>query len=281
MLLLKHGVAVDIANKQGRTPLHFAALQGMDKICQALVTAGASVAAADAGGVQPIHAAADRGHTMTVAYLIDSGADKHAATAEGIAPLHVAARGGHASTVKLLLALKCDANATTHGGLAPLHIAAQEGLAAAAELLLEDGAAAVDCRTSKGITPLHIAAKEVPPLSMQRKDVAAPRMLQKREGVGWGWVGGCGGSLVTGGRGARRDHWRASGRRAPVSAGGSRGRGGRGAQGFDDVVQLLCRRGADVNAQVRRATQQRDTACAREVERQRARDAGAASAVRR
>ena len=72
----QHEAGLHVSNSLGRTPLHYAALGGMDEAAKALLAAGADLHVSDDAGVRPIHAAADRGHTRMCALLMDQGAEK-------------------------------------------------------------------------------------------------------------------------------------------------------------------------------------------------------------
>jgi ankyrin repeat protein len=62
-------------NADGRTPLSFAALAGLDKYTRALLDAGADLEAADAGGATPLLLAVISNHVDTAELLIDAGAN--------------------------------------------------------------------------------------------------------------------------------------------------------------------------------------------------------------
>lgn len=70
--LLKKGAAV---NKDGWTPLHYAAANGNNEIVKMLLMRDAFVNAASPNGTTPIMMAADSGHIYTVKLLYENGAD--------------------------------------------------------------------------------------------------------------------------------------------------------------------------------------------------------------
>lgn len=70
--LLKKGAKVD---KNGWTPLHYAAANGNNNIVKMLLARDAFVNAASPNGTTPVMMAAEAGHIYTVKLLYDNGAD--------------------------------------------------------------------------------------------------------------------------------------------------------------------------------------------------------------
>lgn len=70
--LLKKGAKVD---KNGWTPLHYAAANGNNNIVKMLLVRDAFVNAASPNGTTPVMMAAEAGHIYTVRLLYDNGAD--------------------------------------------------------------------------------------------------------------------------------------------------------------------------------------------------------------
>ena len=70
--LLKKGVKV---NKNGWSPLHYAAANGNNNIVKMLLVRDAFVNAASPNGTTPVMMAAEAGHIYTVRLLYDNGAD--------------------------------------------------------------------------------------------------------------------------------------------------------------------------------------------------------------
>ena len=79
--------------KQGRTPLHYAALHGDVPQTRALLKGGANPNAPDAHGFTPLHEAAVASLTKDdiIDMLLDAGADVNAQGEDGNTPLHCAA----------------------------------------------------------------------------------------------------------------------------------------------------------------------------------------------
>ncbi|MFJ9907925.1 ankyrin repeat domain-containing protein [Streptomyces sp. NPDC101152] len=65
----------DARDRQGRTPLHIAALRGDVSEVEQLIASGADPSAADSNGFTPLHLAAQEGHVGVAQVLLDSGAE--------------------------------------------------------------------------------------------------------------------------------------------------------------------------------------------------------------
>uniref|UniRef100_A0A161M838 Ankyrin repeat domain-containing protein 39 n=1 Tax=Triatoma infestans TaxID=30076 RepID=A0A161M838_TRIIF len=102
--LLKKGSDPNAEDKNGYTPLHYAARSGFTTICTRLLEAGAAInKATRAGGSTPLHRAALAGNDDTIVVLIKYGANLLAKDADGRIALHRAVEGNHPTAVALLL----------------------------------------------------------------------------------------------------------------------------------------------------------------------------------
>ena len=79
LLLLEDGVAVDLGNNWGVTPLHTASSLGLLGAVQLLIKAGAQLELADAWGSSPLYLAARAGAGDVVELLLSKGARVQAA----------------------------------------------------------------------------------------------------------------------------------------------------------------------------------------------------------
>lgn len=153
----------EVANKRlrdnhGRTALHLAALSGMADVAEWLVTkAGADKEARDRSMYRPLHWAAINGHEKIVDLLINMGAAKNAEISSSFTPLHCAAAKGHTHVIALLLKHGLGINDGSEKGGTALHSAAYDGHEEAVEFLIQHGADK-DAQYASGITPLHRAA---------------------------------------------------------------------------------------------------------------------------
>jgi len=158
-------------DRNGDTPLHWAAAGGNKETVAALIGAGAAVAAKDKGGVTPLHAAAGGGNKEAVAALIGAGAAVGAAAKDGKTPLHWAAHSGNKEAVAALIGAGAAVGATAKDGGTPLHWAAVSGNNETVAALI-GGGAAVGVTDENGWTPLHAAA------GRDRKDTVAALLCE-------------------------------------------------------------------------------------------------------
>jgi ankyrin repeat protein len=87
--LLAKGADPRARNRQGGTPLQYAAVQ-RPELAVILIEAGADVRAADATGRTPLHAAAQGGQLALARMLLDRGANVNAEEGGGLTPLLIA-----------------------------------------------------------------------------------------------------------------------------------------------------------------------------------------------
>jgi len=233
----------DVALRQpvtGETALHRALLCGRDDAARLLVAEGGSalvaapmaVAVGDGGETEVtcLHLACERCSLATVRCLVEAAgdADRRAALlrrdtlvlpkgqrARHLNCLHIAAKSGRADVTRYLV-VECglDANMKNSKNATPLLWAANDGRADVVELLIGLGAR-VDEQNDKGSSALHWAVRG-------RHLAVAQALLEKGK--------------------ANPNIRRKQGLVCPLAMAA--------AMGYDDVVQLLVRHGADVRATV-------------------------------
>ncbi|XP_053377890.1 ankyrin repeat domain-containing protein 16-like isoform X2 [Mercenaria mercenaria] len=194
-LLQQDSLLWDTASKNGRTPLHTAALHGhndvleyMLNICgyetdmkdscgstpfmdtiriQDIDTAKlliskhkADVTVEDNLGRQAIHVASQTGAFKSIQYLVKVCKVDPSVTCSGngASALHIAAKEGHVSVLRMLLDFGIDSNITDAKERTALHIAAGAQHADCVCVLLQHGA---DCRVDcSGTSPKQLAVKQ-------------------------------------------------------------------------------------------------------------------------
>ncbi|KAI9856843.1 MAG: hypothetical protein M1824_005216 [Vezdaea acicularis] len=146
-------------NKNGRTGLSVASLEGHTTIVELLLAKGTDVKARDRYGETALLRAAYNGHTTTVELLLAQGADLEAKDDSGRTALLWAARKGHTAIVELLLAEGADLEAKDHDGWTALLWAVHNRHTTTVELLLAQGAD-LKAKDDSGRTALLWAAQK-------------------------------------------------------------------------------------------------------------------------
>lgn len=131
-LLAHPSIDVDAANPAGETTLMLVALKGDLGWCQRLIERGAAV---QREGWSPLHYAATGPNPQVAALLLDRGAPVDAVSPNGSTPLMMAARYGSEETVNLLLARGADATRRNERQLRAADFARQGGREALAARL--------------------------------------------------------------------------------------------------------------------------------------------------
>ncbi|XP_032220958.2 transient receptor potential cation channel subfamily A member 1 isoform X2 [Nematostella vectensis] len=155
-----------LADKQGFTCLHRAAMFDHEDIVRFLLKQGIEVNDLDLELRTPLHLAASRGCTRTVEVLLQTGADCNIKDAKNRTIIHSAV--GHSDTLAALLksvyVRELLVEVDEHGATA-LHYAAQGGFLKNVSLLtkkwrrqVSDNFVATRIRNHKGELPLHLAA---------------------------------------------------------------------------------------------------------------------------
>ena len=126
-LLLEKGADHALADRNGQTPLHLAAMWGRKDVVQLLLNAGADHNKANDLGYTPLHFAAPNEHKDVVELLLNAGAEPNKADILGETPLHDAARWGRKDVVQILLNAGAEPNKGNSWGKTPLLVAHQYG----------------------------------------------------------------------------------------------------------------------------------------------------------
>jgi hypothetical protein len=93
-VLIEQGVAVDITDAAGDTPLHYAVKRNNVHVAAFLLHSKASVALANKQGQTPLHYAVRHGAVECVVRLVEAGADIRAADRDKVTPYVLAKREG-------------------------------------------------------------------------------------------------------------------------------------------------------------------------------------------
>ena len=188
--LIRQRVDVNVAQGDGMTALHWAAMQGNAGEIRLLLGAGAKVEVTTRNGAYtPLHLATRNGHAAATRALIAARANANAMTSTGAFPIHFAAGIGDTATIDALIDAKVNVNIVdTALKQTPLMWAAAANRLAAVKLLAARGA---DLKATSRVDT--VAAKE----AADRLATAAKRRILYPNLAPQGGRGGNGG-----GRGA-------------------------------------------------------------------------------
>ncbi|MBX3386822.1 MAG: ankyrin repeat domain-containing protein [Phycisphaeraceae bacterium] len=112
-------------DRLGRTPLHYAALDGDDTLIQRLLTDGLDPNLADDNGWTPLHFACQSSSAKAVRALLDAGANVNAMDLNGNSPLFRAVfeSRGRGEVIALLRSSGADPHQTNGHGVSPVMLA--------------------------------------------------------------------------------------------------------------------------------------------------------------
>lgn len=126
-----------------------------------LLDSGANANLRDRDGRTPLHWAANRGGIGLVKLLLDSGADVNARDNDKLTPLHAAARKDRREAAKLLLERGADLNAKDKSGKTPQATATELNFTEFAELLQQHEKTTTS-KTSDNQSPARITDTAIP-----------------------------------------------------------------------------------------------------------------------
>ena len=112
--MLRAGGDPNATNRNGQTPLHFAAQTGESAAVGGMLRAGGDPNAANERGQTPLHFAAKRG--AAVGHMLNYGGDPNRADSNGMTALHYAAAAGHARMMEQLIKGGADPSLKDNNG---------------------------------------------------------------------------------------------------------------------------------------------------------------------
>ncbi|XP_052810477.1 uncharacterized protein LOC128238522 isoform X2 [Mya arenaria] len=154
---LQAGATFD-ADQDGRTALHYAALNGYPDVARFLVEKGCDIDIQDDSGYTALHRAASQGHLEVITTLLEAGCDPNTQDEHGNAAIHEAAWNGYSKTLELLVKFDANVSIVNKAGFTALHLSAQNGHNESSRVLLYAGCNS-DLKNNYGDTTIHTGAR--------------------------------------------------------------------------------------------------------------------------
>jgi ankyrin repeat protein len=158
-LTVEHGDVDSRDFRDDLTPLHVASRYGYLEVVRNLVEQGADMAVHDKHRKTPLHVASEEGRLDVAQFLVEHGADATALDIDGRIPLHLASLCGHVEVTRFFIEHGVDPTTRAYDGRAPLHWASMGGPLDVVRFLVEHGAE-VTARANDGRTSLYVASEE-------------------------------------------------------------------------------------------------------------------------
>ena len=149
---------LDLPDRSGYTPLHWAVIYGRKDMLEYLIDRGADVKGSDKAlhSWTPLQAALFAYNNEVSDLLVSHGALKELDRDKGLIYLYMSASSGNASLIAQIVNKGIEVAHRNKYGETPLHKAAAKGHITAAEKLLENGAD-INAKNFKGEAPIHVA----------------------------------------------------------------------------------------------------------------------------
>ncbi|OXM61368.1 ankyrin repeat domain-containing protein [Amycolatopsis vastitatis] len=114
-----------MVDRQGRSELHYCAIEGTAEQARALLAAGQDPNLADRDGFAPLHAAAQQGNLAVAEVLLEAGAIVDAVNKYGNTPLFVAVFNsrGRGDVIQILRQRGADPRRANASGQTPVGLA--------------------------------------------------------------------------------------------------------------------------------------------------------------
>ncbi|KAK2764809.1 NACHT and ankyrin domain-containing protein [Colletotrichum kahawae] len=139
-LLIEKGAGINTTNKEGRTALMLASLNGHEAVARLLIEKGADINTQSNGGWTALMWASLKGHEAVAQLLIEKGAGINTTNKEGRTALMLTSQYRYEAVAQLLIEKGADINIQDTSGWTALIWASQKGHEAVAQLLIKKGA---------------------------------------------------------------------------------------------------------------------------------------------
>ena len=150
--------ALNIKNKYGLTPLHFAAFKGYLKFVEIFIRLKAKVDLLSKNNKSALHYAVENKHFEVVKYLVSNNANTNIVDSDDLTPLHYSVKCGTKEIVEYMIN-NSNVNPSDKLGLRPLHYASRDNKIDFVNSLLQSNDIDVNAQDVNGVGSLHFAAR--------------------------------------------------------------------------------------------------------------------------
>ncbi|RXG69859.1 Ankyrin-3 [Armadillidium vulgare] len=155
--LIKNGSLINCKDSDGLSPLHISVQNCNVELINLMIENGANVNAKTQLSVTPLHLSLQNGFENGYEILLKNNADIHCKSYMGSSCLHFAANfRGNENSIRKLCSQGLDVNAKDNNNKTALHLASYFGNSQIVKELLNHNAV-IDVKESNGFTPLHAA----------------------------------------------------------------------------------------------------------------------------
>ncbi|XP_061180797.1 ankyrin-1-like [Saccostrea echinata] len=158
-ILIENKIDLNIADIDGRSPIHTACSGNYPEIVKTLIHNKVNVNTFDKDNCNPLHTACEKCHFLSVQLLVKNGGNINATNSKGSSPLHLACVSGNLEIVTTLVECGANVNISDKTGSTSLHIAVKNTHRDAILFLISKGAN-VNSRDNDGFTALILCCRQ-------------------------------------------------------------------------------------------------------------------------
>lgn len=153
------GIELNISDRWGKSPLHYAAVTSDTTLSRVLIAGGAKISHVDLNHATALMYALDDGMVETIDLLIANGALCKGVDMEGRSTLHYAVSRDWVSVVERLVENGADIRHPDNSGILPIHLAALHGNAKLVRWFMDQPDIQINTRSCNGDSVIFWTAK--------------------------------------------------------------------------------------------------------------------------
>ena len=159
MIIQMPGIELNLFDRWGKSPLHYAVSTPDTAICRKLIAGGTKLSHVDLNHATALMYALDGGMVETIDVLISNGAQCEGMDIEGRSTLHYAVSRDWVHVVERLVETGANINAPDNSGILPVHLAAFYGNSKLVRWFMAQPSIQINTKSYNGDSVLFWAAK--------------------------------------------------------------------------------------------------------------------------